>query len=298
MKCSTRARFSRRLASRLLPAVLACVTSDTWAGVVLYQTSFESPEYAAGSALVGQQGWTSAFDFSDAMPQIVTAQASEGSQAVRIRGADFDIDSDLAYGIYRRAPYELDTVAAGYPVLRVGVDARLDGPQTFPPIDGEPTDGDLTSANLSVLAGPEDGLCGFLLTLSSDGHVWANACGVGGWYAAGTPVTLASYHRLEIELDFQGRSSTFYVDGSELATIGFRDDFTSNEFYGTSLQFVGFPPGPGISPADYTPANYTAYFDRLSIVASVPQPGSFSLFALALGMLALTGRAPRRVRRG
>jgi hypothetical protein len=262
-----------------LIAVMSCL-GESWATAVLYQTSFESPDYVAGSTLIGQQSWASAF--GDTVPQVVTGNASDGAQAVRVQSGDYD--PSFPVGVYRRPAFLFDALGAGMPIVRVGVDARLDGPQTFP----AGIDGDLISNNLSVIVGTQNGDCGYQLLESSNGHIYAGGCGI-PIYSLGVVASLGTYHRLEIELDFLARTVGYRVDDVGIGEVAFLPQMTSAIFSRFSLQVIGSDPSAGFNAADYT-----SYFDNLSVTASVPEPGTLALTFMAIAALTVAGRRRSR----
>src|SRR5262245_12340278 len=108
----------------------------------IYATGFENPPFAAGSQLVGQDGWVGRADLSPAAATISTDVYYAGLQSVRVKGADLVHQDSLntlpggyidAAGSYRR-PVTCDP-ATGFPIVRVTAKVRIDGPKTPPGAD-------------------------------------------------------------------------------------------------------------------------------------------------------------------
>lgn len=269
--------------------LLVGLASGTARAGVLYATGFEDPPFAAGSQLVGQDGWIAPAGFSPAAAAISTAAPAGGLQGVRVLGADLATNPDLAQfgydaiGSYRR-PVNFDALAAGTPVVRVQADVRLDGPQTAQTPDR--VTGDFVSANVSLVS-PDGTLAE--LSLSADGHVYGY--GPATSYLFGVPYALGGYQTLAVEANFLTEVVGFYLNGVLLGTesfagLGYSPGLVSR---GSMVMYANLPGTvPGVERGDYT-----AYYDDFSITASaVPEPASVSL--LAAGGLGLLGFARRR----
>ena len=239
----------------------------------VYTTRFESPAFAAGSTLVGQDGWVQGPPFLSPNAAVIsTARPRQGKQSVSVWGGDLDHQDILgemtggyydAIGSYRR-PVDFDT--EGTQIVRISAHVRIDGPQTDAGIN-------FFSASIAARALLDDGNTAGVgeLTISSDGNVY----GYSGndnvpAFLTSAPVTLGEWHDLAVEVGFGARTFTFSMDGQSLGTFDFvavPDSENPGVTYtnilrrGSIITYAAADSG-GLSKADYS-----AHYDRFTITA-------------------------------
>ena len=272
MNTSSKANARNVILATIITAALHSASAAT-----IYSTGFEAPTFTAGSALVGQDGWTGVPFLSPNAALVRNAVAQSGLQAVQVRGADMvnaaEVDPLAAVGSFRK-PLNYDTAAAGTPFVRIEASVRLDGPTLGT--------GDFFSSNIAARIG--DGFAGEL-SISSDGFVY----GYDGTNAARlftAPITLNAWHTLGILVDFTANTFAFSVDGTSTSAFPFADGAVSDVLVRESLVTYAFP-----DTATNHRSDFTAYYDNVSAVAT-PEPTSAVL--LAAGLTALSGFTRRR----
>jgi hypothetical protein len=250
----------------------------------LYSTGFENPPFQAGQPLVGQDGWVNQVFMGTPLgpnAAISTAHPESGLQSVQVNGADLTpvAPAGLDLGSYRQF-VNFDDAAAGFPIVRVEVDARLDGPKTDQTSDH--TTGDFFSVNLATFAANGDDLGE--MSLSSDGHVYSYS--TDDSYLFEQPYNSGQYVHLALDLNFAAKTTTFQLNGQVLGSALM--DTTANDLSRGSL--VVYAQDPDSLSRDRS--LYTAYYDNFSIRAGVPEPSSLVL--LAVGGLSICGLRTRR----
>ena len=68
-------------------AALLLIGSPASAQTVLYESGFESPTFAVGQALTGQDGWVASFNENPNAATITTEAAHGGTQSAKLDGA-------------------------------------------------------------------------------------------------------------------------------------------------------------------------------------------------------------------
>jgi hypothetical protein len=240
---------------------------------IIYGTGFENPPFAAGSQLVGQDGWVVPDFLSPNAAIITNAVARSGSQSVQIRGADLvsapqvmpDYD---AVGSYRR-PVNYDA-SSGTPIVLVQADVRLDGATLG--------SGDSFTATIAARSG--NGGVGEL-GISSDGFIYGYNGNFGSPLLFSTAASLGDWYTLGILLDFAADTFTFLVNGVSFGTFSFEPGFTSDVLLRGSMVVYARP-----DTSVYQRQNYVAYYDNFSIRV-VPEPSAFAL--TMIGVVALAG---------
>ena len=275
----------RRPTSVLLVALVSVAVSRASAETY-YATGFENPPFQSGQPLAGQDGWDVQVVGGNPLGpngHISMAQPRSGLQSVEVKGSDLTPLAAIGYdvGVYRRY-VAVNVAAAGFPVVRVAADLRIDGPQTEQTADR--VTGDFFSANLKAFS--DDGSLGEF-SLSSDGHVYVYTNDDS--YLFGAAAALGQYHRLALDIDFANKTTTFSIDGTALGSVPFTAGFTSNVLSHGTLLAYGLDP----DPLHRDVSVYTAHYDNFSI-ASVPEPSTFVLSAVAA--LGLAGAIARRRR--
>lgn len=249
---------------------------------VIYATGFEDPPFAAGSQLLGQDGWTTAIPgFLNPAAGVVTdAVARTGRQSLEVRGVDLLPSGGPtapydAVGSYRR-PVNY-TVGPDGRTIRVEADLRIDGPAA-------PTATDFFSVTIAARSGDGETLGEF--GLSSMGVAAGYGFGInpGDPPAVTAPIALNRWYHLAMALDFAGRTTSYYLDGALVGTVAAPS--ASNVLLRAAVVVYALPDAGPDARADYT-----ARADNFSI-AAVPEPGSVGL--LAAGGLVLLGAARRR----
>lgn len=256
---------------KCLLATVACLPiggTTLHAAQVLYSSGFESPTFASGSLLLGQDGW------STAIPPFLNPDAAKivAGQSVLVRGSDMvsapEVSPYGAVGSYRR-PLNYDA-GSGFSTVQLQADVRLDGPTLGT--------GDFFTANFAARTG--DGFAGEL-SISSDGFAYGYNGTGDNVRIFSTPVTLNAWHTLGIVVNFAAKNYTFSVDGLLSAAFPFETGFVSNVLARESLVVYAQP-----DTATEFRNSYTAGFDNVSATA-VPEPTGPAL--LVFGGLCLLG---------
>ena len=275
-----RMRLCLLLAAAALAGGAPRLRADT-----VFSTGFERPTYVADQPLVGQDGWAvqvfNGIPLGESAAVISTSNPASGDQAVRVNIGDLTPTGagDYNVGSYRQF-VNYDVAAAGFPIVRIEADVRLDGPGTAQTADR--VTGDFVSVNLGPVAG--DGYLGEL-SISSDGHLYGYSANDS--YLFGVAITLGQYHHLALDLDFVGRTTTYLLDGQVLGTAAFDPSGTSNLLNRGSMVAYSLNP----DPLNRDPSAYTAYFDNFSI-STVPEPSGLLLAVLGASGLGAGRRRP------
>jgi hypothetical protein len=194
---------------------------DSCPSGTIYATGFENPPFTAGSQLVGQDGWGPPVPpFSPSAAVISNDLYFAGLQSVRVAGTDLvhqDFINSLTNGYYDaigsyRKPVTCDP-AAGFPIVRVKANVRIDGPNTPPGGDANacvpgkfvPCN-NFFSASITARAGSTANTTAGIgeLAISSDGKAY----GYSGddnvtTFLASRPVKLGEWHTLSVKHRFR-----------------------------------------------------------------------------------------------
>ncbi len=206
------------------------------------------------------------------------------SQALRVTGSQLQpetaVDPFFYLGLYRR-PIGYDAAAHGISILKLSVQARLDGPlATQSGTPGDYSAGDAYSLSLSAVSG--DGFGFGEISISSDGHIYGYSYTGGGSYLFGTPVTLGVFHELGLNIDLANSTTTYLLDGAIIGVDSFAGVINSKVLDRVVLLNYGNLEIP--VPNGFERDKYVSYFDNLSVRA-VPEPGSISLIFVGLGLV-------------
>lgn len=240
--------------------VFLCLCIPGWSqaanDLLLYETSFESPTFVAGSPIRGQDQWEMFHD-GEAI-SIATNNAHSGDQCLRFQGANLEqVGPNVSRSYcFTRA---LDAFASNPPpIVEMSTWVRLDGTQIG--TDGSPTN-DWLSANFYA-AGSASGqptqLGGFVV--SSAGRIFADN------YRLSVPFNFGVYYHLTLRVDFIARTLRYWVNEvllGESVLTGSADRLLS-----AYVEMIGSTE-PNSDPFRYNPVNYTALFDDYRIV-SIP----------------------------
>lgn len=227
---------------------------------------FESSSFTEGP-LVGQDNWEGVPPLSPNAAKISTDSVFSGGQGVIVRGVklehqDFinEITSGYydAIGSYRR-PVDYNVGSAGFPVVRIQADVRVNGPL-------DRSEGNFFSASIAARgARAAGGTAGIgELAISSDGRVY----GYSGYddvptFLASAPITLGEWHVLAIDLDFLNRTYSFFVDGGLLGgPYSFHGDADTNVLTRGSLIAYAAP-----DTQKRHKSSYGAFFDNFTITS-------------------------------
>lgn len=244
---------------------LAATASEA---AVVYATGFESPNFAAGQPIDGQDGWSSRFGSSAGA--VSTNRPANGSQALEFRASDLPV---FGFGFNLetvRRFLDFDAVAAGSRGVNVAVNVRLDGLEI---------QDDVVEAIFSAID-PTFQDYG-QMQISADGHLYIYGSQVTDSYVGN--VSLREYHRLAMRIDFLSRETTFVIDDLDLVTFAFNSSLQSTVFRAGSLHMA--------APTDAQladPARYAAYFDDFQ-VQTIAEPSTLALAGAAL-IIAMTKR--------
>lgn len=278
-------RTSRSTFALTLSLIVLTLT-PVLAQTTLYATGFESPSFANGSNLTGQDGWVSIGIASPNAAKISNSAAHSGNQGVQVRGADLVDDPafapDFAVGSFRRPVNYL----ANGTITLVSTDVFVSGPQSAPSITAPffgatvasrlfgPNGGDTYEFQLSsegVFYGFDDNLS---TPVADPGVLPRIHADVNRWYNMG------------IRSDFNAKTVTFLLDGSAIGVVPFSDPFDT--LLRGALVVYASPSDPGFSRTDYT-----ARFDNFRITA-VPEPGAVAMLlgmTVPVGLILLRRRA-------
>jgi hypothetical protein len=289
-------RIYRRSARFALGGIaLALAAGQAFGGTcpsgTIYATGFENPPFAAGSILVGQDGWAGVTSIpktsclvnclSPNAAVIATDLYFSGLQSVRVKGADLQHQGFIntrtggyydAIGSYRRAV--TCDVAAGFPIVRVQANVRIDGPKTPPGGDAnacvtgqEVPCNNFFSASVTARAvSTIEGTTGIgELAISSDGKAY----GYSGdenvpTFLTSRPISLGVWHTLEVDADFGSRTFSFALDGKTLPGGPF--PFPSKADTNT-LQRGSFVVYAAPDTAALKKGNYVVHVDNFSITS-------------------------------
>jgi hypothetical protein len=262
----------------ILPGLLLLGATSTHWGM-LFNATFETPDYQAGQPLVGQDGWVGLLA-GDA-PTIVADHrlASSGRRAIECWVGDLailyegDPPNEVPMwwdGAWRR-PIEFDAITIPSEV-RVEADVRLDGPVT-----GSGPEADLVSANLYARNGSRRSAWFYL---SSTGNAYANSFTteyIGGdpknpyvtmyEHEFETPIKIGAYNKLAITLNYITQLATFEVNNKTIGQLPFGGP--DQQFQDVLLELAAFTKNR-VDPVEfpnYDPMAYTAYWDNFSVRA-------------------------------
>jgi hypothetical protein len=296
-------RFSTRLALAGIALALAAVgpaLAGNCPSGTIYATGFENPPFTAGppftaaTRLVGQDGWVGVPPLSPSAAVISTDLYFSGLQSVRVLGQDLvhqDFINTLTGGYYDaigsyRKPVTCDP-AAGFPIVRVTANVRIDGPTTPPggaaqactnpqPSPSNPCH-NFFSASVAARAGSTtNGTAGIgELAISSDGKAY----GYSGddnvpTFLTSLPVSLGAWHTLEVDADFGSRTFSFALDGKTLpgGPFSFPNTADTNTLVRGSFVVYAAP-----DTTQLKKSNYAAHYDNFSIATEGTSQASAQL---------------------
>jgi hypothetical protein len=229
---------------------------------ILYSTGFESPSFAAGSPLAGQDGWIAPPPLSPNAAIVTIDKPRQGKQTVHVPGEDLEHQDFIneatsgyydAIGSYRRA---VNYDSKGTQVLNVSAHVRIDGPETA-------AGDNFFSASVAAIGLDDNGDPSGVgeLAISSDGHVYGySSQDLVPTFLTSAPITPGEWHNLVVQVSFVTRTYSFFVDDRFLGTFDFDPSATSNILRRGSLIVYTAP-----DTATLKKENYTAHFDHFSI---------------------------------
>jgi hypothetical protein len=241
--------------SLLISATLMVGTLQPAVSQNIYVTGFEDPPFAAGSQLLGQDGWSTAIPpFLNPDAAVITAseKTHKPGQTVVVEGADLVRDDFVnevtggyydAIGSYRR---NVDYDTGGTETVRISADIRLDGRRT--------PQSNFFSASIAAIGLDDEGGASGVgeLAISSDGHVYGySSQDLVPVFLTSTHVALGTWHHLAIEVDFAARTYSFYVDDSWLGTFDFDPSATSDVLRRGSIVTYAAPDTKNDKKADH-----------------------------------------------
>lgn len=235
----------------------AALVSSAASASILYQTSFESPEFALGN-INGQSSWN-----ADAGTIANTAGgARTGSQYARMLGSNFTASNTARWAWDTSSSLTPATLASS-PIVRASVWTQMvgnNGTRTF-------TAGlDCYDAALGRIG---------LMFIASDGSVTIiDGAGVTTSSAAGL-LNPGSYHKLTIEMNFATQTAKYFVNNIDTGVIG---TFTATDFADADVR--------GTRSTGTGGANFEMRFDDYVVEnEAIPAPGAFALLGLG-GLIA------------
>jgi hypothetical protein len=242
---------------------LATFSSSASADVVLFETSYEAPEYNLG-ALSGQNGWIE-YEFADFGNQVVdSGPARSGSQSLRLA----KLAGQGPYGTTQRSgPF-----ATSLPQVVVEHSIYLEGATGW-----NLGSNDYTQAAPIAVYGPGDVFISQFAVFQGSNVQFASV---------DVPITTDTWLDLKLVLDFPTQTASGYLNGTLIGTEPFANpasQISLLEVYG----LMGFNT-PGPSPA--------LYFDDLRVTA-VPEPGTAGMLLAGAGFIAVWVGRRRRVDR-
>lgn len=226
----------------------------------IYSTGFEPPTFIDGGPLLGLDGWSAAIPpFLNPAAAAITRDAKKsGKQSVEVWGGDLVSSAGItapyeAVGSYRK-PLNY-AVSPKKPRVRLEADLLL---ETNRPL----THDDFFTATIAARSG--DGETLGELGLSSAGRAVAYAFDAtpGDSPAFAAPIELNRWHRLMIELDFSGPTTTVYylLDGELIGAMP--TSSTSAALLRGALVVYALP-----DEGNSSRASYTARFDNFRVKA-------------------------------
>lgn len=274
-------RIDRRSAGLALATLALAAASPAFGGTI-YATGFENPPFILGNALMGQDGWVGASALSPNAAVISNDLVFSGEQVVRVRGADLvheDFINEVtngyydAIGSYRRplVPF-FDVGAAGFPIVRIQANVRIDGPKTPPgAAAGDCVLGKFVPCNnffsagiVAVALSSTGGSPGIgELDISSDGKVYGHSGdALVPQFLTSHQISLGAWHMLAIDVDFKSRTYSFSVDGKSLegGPFQFGTDVDTNTLKRGSLVVFTAP-----DTTKFQKSNYVVHDDNFSI---------------------------------
>lgn len=228
---------------------------------ILYQTSFESPEFALGN-INGQSSWS-----ADAGTIANTAGgARTGTQYARMLGSNFTAASTARWAWDTSSSLNAAALASA-PIVRASVWTQMSGnPGTRSFTAGL----DCYDASIARIG---------LIFIGSDGSVnIIDGNGVSSSSAAGL-INPGNYHKLTIEMNFATQTSKFFVDNIDTGVIG---GFAATDFADADVR--------GTRGTGTGGANFEMRFDDYIIEnEAIPAPGAFAVLGLG-GLVAARRR--------
>jgi hypothetical protein len=231
----------------LVVAGAACAGRGAWAGTVVATAGFEAPHYTVGN-LRTQQGWQVGFLTAGSTATVNASTPGGTGQGVRV---------DRAPG----SDYRWAVPTTGFPTGRyvsvrwaMRVEQSTGFAGTLGPFFG-------VEGYDSVGAG---GVLGSLGVDATTGEVLYQLAGSGALVAAAVPpLTFGSWNNFELLFDFQADSYRALVNGTQVATQSFIDDFAGNELNDFSdADIATFAIGESSAEMARTG---TAYFDNFVV---------------------------------
>jgi hypothetical protein len=224
---------------------------------VIYQTGFENPPFTPGP-IAGQDGWS---EFGSAAVNVENAVAASGSQAVAVDGASTTSQS---------GPFKSSPTAASKIVLSGDIKLTSSADQ-----------GSWQFAALGPGLSPFDGG----IDIGATGDVFA--------ITAGFP-TIGSFsrdvfHSVRFVLNYNTQTYSVRLDGVTLAS--------GLHFCGDNGPCAGAPTGPfdtGLFDTFGGNNTDTGYLDNYSVTTFVPEPSTWAVMLLGLGVLGASLRGRRR----
>lgn len=226
------------------PAVIIGISLFAEAGVVLYETGFEPPEFAAGQPLAGQQGW-SAYDDENTQAATATAEkALSGIQSAKLDGALMApyLERDYYTGFYYRG-VPFDPVGSGYSIVEFSVDALYVPGKTGSDARAQVEMYDSNGGFIGLMSVDSEGV---VLGASEQGPPVEGSCDIAQW------------NNFRASIDYVGRSVEFHLNGDSLGAVGL--DPLVVDFYEADLSLV----------VNYQQSVHAVYYDNYRISAHAP----------------------------
>jgi hypothetical protein len=228
---------------------------------------------------LGQNSWAGVPPLSPNAAVISNDLVFSGQQAVRVPGADLehqDFINEATHGYYDaigsyRKTVNFDVGAAGFPIVRVQANVRVDGPKTPP---GAAADAcvpgkfvpcnNFFSAGIVAVGSSTGGSPGIgELDISSDGKVYGHSGNaLVPTFLTSHPISLGAWHTLAVDVDFASRTYSFSVDGKSLpgGPFAFDAEVNTNVLKRGSLLVFAAP-----DTTQLHKSNYVVHDDNFSI---------------------------------
>jgi uncharacterized delta-60 repeat protein len=254
------------------------------AGGFIYRTSFEGTVGGPNTddhfvwfwSIAGQNGWSVPVGHSSSVT-ISSQHPNAGESAVEILGLGLRPAQPGIVAAVATRSSDFDPIASGNPIVTMQASVRLNGPSTN---QGNGISDDLISANTVVR--DENGAIVAQLLMSSNGYAYAFADNGADAYHFPTLAALGEYHTVGLRLDYEARTTDFFLDDQPLGTLPFGDSIQSRLFAQPSLELVAL--------STVRSDLYSASFDDFSVhVAPVPEPASLVLLLTSVGLLTFIG---------
>jgi hypothetical protein len=232
----------------------------------LYSTSFEGPVFLNGNQLLGADGWSTAIPpFLNPDAAIITnVKASNRKQSVVVKGADLIGSEGItapydAIGSYRK-PLNY-VVSADQTKVHVDADLLLE-------TDRPGTPGEFFSLTIAARSGSGDSLGEVGLSSQGVAEAWKLNAVPGSPPEFVEPITLNQWHRVSMLIDYQNRTTSYYIDDYLMGTV--EAPSASNVLARVAMVVYARPNGDATGGVGSSRSDFTARFDNFRVRVNNP----------------------------